>query len=59
MVFRPIAPTTVFIAKPFEISYADAMHTSRLQYAPVLRRMKVDGTARNWRTLQALVDLCG
>jgi uncharacterized protein (DUF1697 family) len=40
------------------LRYAEAMHTSRLQYAPVLKKLKVDGTARNWRTLQALVDLC-
>ena len=29
MAFNPIAPTTVFVAKPFEMSYADAM--SRLR----------------------------
>ncbi len=39
------------------IRYADVMHTSRLQYATALKRLKVDGTARNWRTLQALVEL--
>ncbi len=39
------------------IRYADVMHTSRLQYATVLKRLGVDGTARNWRTLQALVEL--
>ncbi len=37
--------------------YAEAMHKSRLQHATVLRRLGVDGTARNWRTLTALVDL--
>ena len=31
MAFRPIvAPTTVFVAKPFEISYADAMRGLRV-----------------------------
>ena len=30
MAFRPIPPTTVFIAKPFEISYADAMRGLRV-----------------------------
>lgn len=39
------------------VCYADVMHTSRLQHAAALKRLGVDGTARNWRTLQALVDL--
>lgn len=39
------------------IRYATSMHKSRLQHSRVLRRLGVDGTARNWRTLQALVDL--
>jgi uncharacterized protein (DUF1697 family) len=39
------------------IRYADTMHRSRLQHSAVLRRLRVDGTARNWRTLQALIDL--
>ena len=30
MTFRPIAPTVVFVAKPFEISYADAMRGLRV-----------------------------
>jgi hypothetical protein len=30
MVVRPIAPNTVFVAKPFEISYADAMRGLRV-----------------------------
>ena len=30
MAFRPIAPTSVFLAKPFEISYADAMSGLRV-----------------------------
>ncbi|MDP9417140.1 MAG: DUF1697 domain-containing protein [Actinomycetota bacterium] len=37
--------------------YDEAMHKSRLQHATVLRRLDVDGTARNWRTLTALTDL--
>jgi uncharacterized protein (DUF1697 family) len=40
------------------IRYADTMRTSRLQHAKVLKRLGVDGTARNWRTLTALVELC-
>lgn len=39
------------------IRYATSMHQSRLQHSTVLRRLGVDGTARNWETLQALVDL--
>lgn len=39
------------------IRYAELMHTSRLQHATALKRLGVDGTARNWRTLQALVEL--
>jgi uncharacterized protein (DUF1697 family) len=39
------------------IRYDDSMHASRLQHANVLKRLAVDGTARNWRTAQALVDL--
>ncbi len=33
------------------------MHDSRLQHAALLKRLAVTGTARNWRTLLALVDL--
>lgn len=39
------------------VRYAEVMHTSRLQHASALKRLGVDGTARNWRTLQALVEL--
>ena len=39
------------------ICYAEVMHTSRLQHALVLRRLGVDGTARNWRTLAAVAAL--
>jgi hypothetical protein len=30
MPFRPSAPITVFVAKPFEVSYADAMRGLRV-----------------------------
>lgn len=33
------------------------MHASRLQHATLLKRLGVAGTARNWRTLQALADM--
>jgi uncharacterized protein (DUF1697 family) len=39
------------------IAYGESMHDSRLQHAALLRRLSVTGTARNWRTLLALVDL--
>jgi len=39
------------------VCYAETMHASRLQHATVLRRLGVEGTARNWRTLQTLVEL--
>jgi len=29
LAFTPVAPNTVFVAKPFEISYADAMRRLR------------------------------
>jgi uncharacterized protein (DUF1697 family) len=41
------------------VRYAATMHASRLQHAALLKRLGVDGTARNWRTLQALVELTG
>lgn len=39
------------------VCYAETMHRSRLQHAAVLKKLGVDGTARNWRTLQALVEM--
>lgn len=39
------------------LSYTDGMARSKLQYATVLRRCGVDGTARNWRTVRALAEL--
>ncbi|MDQ3591343.1 MAG: DUF1697 domain-containing protein [Actinomycetota bacterium] len=40
------------------VDYVDAVHTSKVQGAWLTRRLGgVDGTARNWRTLTALVDL--
>ena len=40
------------------IGYGESMHTSRLQHAAILRQLKVDGTARNWRTVLALAEMC-
>lgn len=39
------------------IAYGESMHDSRLQHAALLKRLTVTGTARNWRTLLALVEL--
>lgn len=43
--------------KEVVVRYADTMHASRRQPAGALKQLGVDGTARNWRTLQALVKL--
>ena len=39
------------------IAYGETMHDSRLQHGALLKRLGTTGTARNWRTLQSLVDL--
>lgn len=39
------------------VRYAATMRAGRVQHATVLSRLGVEGTARNWRTLQAVVDL--
>lgn len=39
------------------LCYAETSQRRRLQPAALLKRLGVDGTARNWRTLQALVEL--
>jgi uncharacterized protein (DUF1697 family) len=39
------------------ICYSESMHTSKLQYPKVFKQLGVDGTARNWRTIQTLVDM--
>ncbi|MGI8613150.1 MAG: DUF1697 domain-containing protein [Nocardioidaceae bacterium] len=41
------------------IDYVDGVHTSKLTSAFFARRLGVDGTARNWRTVLALVELTG
>lgn len=40
------------------LAYGETMHDSRLQHGPLIKRLGTTGTARNWRTLLALVDLC-
>lgn len=39
------------------IRYTTGMRESRLQHATLLRRLGVGGTARNWRTLQAVAGM--
>jgi uncharacterized protein (DUF1697 family) len=39
------------------IAYGETMHDSRLQHAAIIKRLGTTGTARNWRTLLALVDM--
>ncbi|GAA0912100.1 DUF1697 domain-containing protein [Virgisporangium aurantiacum] len=39
------------------VCYAAASRASRLQHAPLLKRLGVGGTARNWRTLIAIEAL--
>ena len=46
-----------FRATELAICYSESMHTSKLQYAAVLKRLGVDGTARNWRTVETLADM--
>lgn len=41
------------------VDYAEGMHGSRLTPAYFSRRLGVDGTARNWRTVLALAELSG
>ena len=41
------------------VDYADGVHGSRLTLDYIARRLGVDGTARNWRTVLALADLAG
>ena len=40
------------------LAYGATMHDSRLQHGSLVKRLGATGTARNWRTLLALVDLC-
>jgi uncharacterized protein (DUF1697 family) len=39
------------------IDYANGSHSSKVTPAWLSRRLKVEGTARNWRTLTALVEM--
>lgn len=39
------------------VDFAESVHGSRLSAQWITRRLGVDGTARNWRTVLALMDL--
>jgi uncharacterized protein (DUF1697 family) len=39
------------------VRYAETTHRSRLQHAALLKRLGIDGTARNWRTVAAIAGL--
>jgi uncharacterized protein (DUF1697 family) len=41
------------------VCYSAASRASRLQHAPLLKRLGVGGTARNWRTVVAIAGLLG
>jgi uncharacterized protein (DUF1697 family) len=41
------------------VDYVDGVHGSKLTPAFFARRLGVEGTARNWRTVLALADLAG
>ena len=52
------AETCRVIGRELYVDYVASVHASRLTTAFLTRRLGVDGTARNWRTVQALADLC-
>jgi len=55
-----VAPDRIAVRGPeVAISYATSLHESRIQGDWLARRLGVAGTARNWRTLSALVELAG
>jgi uncharacterized protein (DUF1697 family) len=55
---EPVAPDQLAVrGHEVAICYAESMHASRIQGEWLSRRLGVAGTARNWRTLAALVDL--
>ncbi len=46
-----------FQGRDVVLAYADGLHASRLERSAALKRITARGTARNWRTLQACLDL--
>lgn len=46
------------IGRELYVDYVDSVHGSRFTPAFFERRLAVRGTARNWRTVEAIVDLC-
>lgn len=46
------------LGRELYVDYATSVHASRLTPAFFARRLGVDGTARNWRTVEALAQMC-
>lgn len=46
------------IGREVYVDHANSVHASRLTPAFLTRRLGVDGTARNWRTVEALAQMC-
>lgn len=46
------------VGRQLYVDYVDGVHGSKLTLTYFSRRLGVDGTARNWRTVLALADLC-
>jgi uncharacterized protein (DUF1697 family) len=46
------------IGRELYVDYVTSVHASRLTPAFFARRLGVDGTARNWRTVEALAQMC-
>ncbi len=46
------------VGREIYVDYVASVHASRLTPAFFARRLGVEATARNWRTVQALAELC-
>lgn len=46
------------IGRELYVDYVTSVHASRLTPGFFARRLGVDGTARNWRTVEAIAQLC-
>jgi uncharacterized protein (DUF1697 family) len=55
-----VAPDAVAArGREIVLCYAESMHASRLPKSKLVSSLTADGTARNWRTLSALVEMTG
>ncbi len=56
---EPLATDTCrVVGQDLFIDYTDGVHGSKLTPNFLSRRLGVEGTARNWRTVLAIADLC-